>query len=66
MVTFRLTYISFYLVYVHLCAKLTEAPWMLEPFEEVGAIFLYNFHREHSFMILLKLSIKKLSPKHTK
>ena len=33
---------------------------MSEPLGEVGANFLYNFHREHS---LLKSLIKKLSPK---
>ena len=45
---------------VHLCAELTAASWMLEPFGEVSAIFHYNTHREHS---LLKLK-RKISQKH--
>ena len=39
---------------------LTAASWIMETFGEIGANFLYNFHREHR---LLKLVIKKLSPK---
>ena len=45
---------------VYLCAGLTAASWIMEPFREIGLIFLYNFHREHS---LQKLVMKKLSPK---
>ena len=40
--------------------NVTAAPWIMEPFGEIGAYFLYNPHREHC---LLKLVIKKLSPK---
>ena len=32
---------------MHLCAELTAATRMLEPFGEVCAIFLYFFFREH-------------------
>ena len=38
---------------MHICAELSAASWMLEPFGEVGP----NFHHEHS---LLKSKIKKI------
>ena len=41
-------------------ANLTIASRMLAPFGEIGTIFLYNKHCEHS---LLKSKKKKLSPK---
>ena len=45
---------------MHLCAGLTAASWIMEPSGEIGANFSIQLHREHS---LLKLVIKKLSPK---
>ena len=41
---------------MHLCAGLTAASWIMDPFGEIGT----NFSLQHS---LLKLEIKKLWPK---
>ena len=46
-----------FFIYVH---KLFFVPQTSDFSEKLALIFLYNFHREHS---LLKLKIKKLSPK---
>ena len=40
--------------------RVSAAFWIIEPFGEIGANILYNFHREHS---LLNLVLKMLSPK---
>ena len=45
---------------MHLCAGLTAASWIIEPFGEIGANFYLQLSSPHS---LLKLVIKKLLPK---
>ena len=46
---------------MHLCAGLTAASWIMEPFGEIGANF--SLQLLSRTQCLLKLVIKKLSPK---
>ena len=59
---FILVYLCFYYKSQreHLCARLTAASWILEPFGEIGV----NFSLQHSLRThFAKISNKKSSPK---
>ena len=53
---------------MHLCAELTAASWILEPFGEVGTIFSLQFSSRTHFvqMKIKKVIAEKQCDKHKK